>query len=656
MVLAGSITTLFARWQRPVRLIFFAFVVMAVSRLQGAASTNEAPLVFLGDKGYPPVTYLEDGIAKGMDVDLAKALAAPLHQAVRIELMDWDLAQEKVLKGEAGALTGLTITEDRQKLFDFAEPTLTREFGFVVRNGAMTIHGLADVKGKRVGVTAGGFPRKFMTTQPDVNLVVIDDYQDGFNRLKAGKIDVVAADLWVAAYLIEKHDIYGVTVVGKPFATAQEAIAVKKGDTALLNEINEGIRALKADGTLSGIERNWRPEEMVFASRQKIRNLTMAFAGGVLLIVLGVMSAWILTLKRQIKTRKQAESALRESEARFRGYFELAAVGFSITSREKRLLAVNSEYCRITGYPEDELLEKTWSELTHPEDMKDNEKLFEQALAGKIDAYTLNKRFVRKDGGIIHATISVRCVRRLDGSPDYFVSLLLDVTERELAVQREAQARAEYTLQLIASQEAERSRIAAELHDSLGQNLLLIKNHALLALADKTAPAAFSGRLEDISTLAAAAIDEVRQISHDLHPYQLDHLGFTRALEAMIEGAAQSSGIIFERKLDPADGVFPKDAMTNLYRIVQESLNNILKHSGAKRVRIELECDVREVQLRIEDDGHGFNVQENGNGGKGMGLKNIAERTRILNGTLAVDSQPGRGTRIVVTIPIAEAG
>jgi signal transduction histidine kinase len=85
-------------------------------------------------------------------------------------------------------------------------------------------------------------------------------------------------------------------------------------------------------------------------------------------------------------------------------------------------------------------------------------------------------------------------------------------------------------------------------------------------------------------------------------------------------------------------------------------LNNILKHSGAKRVRIELECDVRVVRLRIEDDGRGFNVPENGNGGKGMGLKNIAERTRILNGTLAVDSQPGRGTRIVVTIPIAEAG
>ena len=224
--------------------------------------------------------------------------------------------------------------------------------------------------------------------------------------------------------------------------------------------------------------------------------------------------------------------------------------------------------------------------------------------------------------------------------------------ERQQAVFREHQARAEYTLQLIASQEAERARGARELNDSLGQNLLLIKNHASLARTDKNIST--DTRLEEISALISQSIAEVRQISHDLHPYQLDHLGLTRALAAMIDSAAEASGIAFERKLDSVDEIFSTDAATNLYRIVQESVNNILKHSRAKKVSVKLECDVREVQLQIADDGCGFNVPENANGGKGMGLKNIAARTRILNGILKMDSQPGRGTRIEVTIPIAD--
>jgi signal transduction histidine kinase len=237
----------------------------------------------------------------------------------------------------------------------------------------------------------------------------------------------------------------------------------------------------------------------------------------------------------------------------------------------------------------------------------------------------------------------------------------VDLTDRKDAEEslrrlreRELLSHLEFTQQLIASQEAERTRIAAELHDSLGQNLLIIKNRAQLALTEKTAPADARAQLEGISALASQAIAEVRQISHDLHPYQLDHLGLTRSLEVMIDSTAQASGIVFERKLDAVDNVFSADAATNLYRVVQESLNNILKHSRAKRARIELARDVREVQLRIEDDGCGFKNGEVGNGGKGLGLKNIAERVRILNGSLKVDSQPERGTHIEVTIPIAE--
>ena len=358
----------------------------------------------------------------------------------------------------------------------------------------------------------------------------------------------------------------------------------------------------------------------------------------------------VLRVSHDVTDRKRAEEALRESERRFRSYFELASVGFAITSRERRLLAVNDEYCRIMGYSREELLQKTWAELTYPEDLSVNQDLFAEVLAGKTDAYTLSKRMVRKDGRIIYGTISVRCVRRPDGAPDYFVGLLLDITEREEAIAREQQARAEYTLQLIASQEAERERIAGELHDSLGQSLSIVKNHAQLALLARDLPAATRKEMQTINDTTAEAIAEMRRISRDLHPYQLDHLGLTGALKALVDSAANASGIAFDSKLDMVDDVFPRDATTSVYRIVQEGLNNLLKHSGARNARIVMERDVREVQLKIEDDGCGFNPD---GAGKGMGLKNVAERTRILGGRLKLDSAPGKGTCIEITIPIS---
>jgi PAS domain S-box-containing protein len=376
---------------------------------------------------------------------------------------------------------------------------------------------------------------------------------------------------------------------------------------------------------------------------------TLAMLHSAELIELGGRQC-VLRVSHDITDAKRAEEALRESEKRFRSYFELASVGFSITSRDMRIMAVNDEYCRILGYSREELLKKTWAELTCPEDMPANESVFEQAVAGKLDAYTINKRLIRKDGQVIHTTVSARCVRRPDGSPDYFVSLLLDITEREQAIEREQRARAEYTLQLIASQEAERERIAGELHDSLGQSLSLIKNHAQLVLMQKRLAADTRKEIETISETTSAAIAEMRRISQDLHPYQLDHLGLTGALNALIGGVGNAGGIAFEKKFDMVDDAFPRDAGASLYRIVQEGVNNILKHSQAKSARIILERDLHEVRMVMEDDGQGFSPDEKG---KGMGLRNIAERARIIGGRLKVDSTPGKGTRIEIIIPIS---
>jgi ligand-binding sensor domain-containing protein/two-component sensor histidine kinase len=223
-------------------------------------------------------------------------------------------------------------------------------------------------------------------------------------------------------------------------------------------------------------------------------------------------------------------------------------------------------------------------------------------------------------------------------------------------VQHEHSVKTAFAQRLIHSQEEERRRIAAELHDSIGQNLLVIKNRALFGLRDSESQSHRAEQLEEISKTATQSIQEVREISQNLRPYQIESLGLTKAVAGMVAKVSSASGLPCAVELEPVDGLLAPDSEIHLYRIVQELLNNVIKHSDASEVRVRLRSQMPSLILTIEDDGRGFDYDEVfGRPARehGFGLADIAERVRILGGELECLSRPEKGTRWMIQIPCA---
>ncbi len=165
-----------------------------------------------------------------------------------------------------------------------------------------------------------------------------------------------------------------------------------------------------------------------------------------------------------------------------------------------------------------------------------------------------------------------------------------------------------FTRQLIDSMEAERKRIATELHDSIGQELLIIKNRALLALNDLRNKKNIKEQLDEISRTASRAIQETREIINNLRPYQIDRLGLKKSLESIIDRAARTTTISFTSDIDPIDGLIPKEMEIHVYRIIQECVNNIIKHAHAKSGKVTVKRWFNRLNIDVEDDGTGYDV------------------------------------------------
>lgn len=358
---------------------------------------------------------------------------------------------------------------------------------------------------------------------------------------------------------------------------------------------------------------------------------------------------------RDLSERRGAEAALRESEERFRATFEQAPIGIAEISPEGAFERVNPKLCEMFGYSAEELLQRTAPGLTHQEDVPMTSTLVSEVLAGKRTTFEIDKRYIRKDGSILWAHAISTILRDAAGSPRTFIAVIEDVTTRKLA----DQAIQSLPARLLQAQDEERRRIARELHDSTAQELAVVAMNLgrLEEWIEGRDPWAENLLADSLAVLAQGNRD-LRTLAHLLHPPMLEELGLAGALRHYVEGFSQRSGIRVELDCGVdlercSDGV-----ETALFRVVQESLANVHRHSASNYAFVRLVRAGDNIELTITDRGCGLppglltGTSEQAR--IGVGISGMRQRVRQLDGRLELSSN-GQGTTVHAVLPCAKS-
>jgi PAS domain S-box-containing protein len=475
--------------------------------------------------------------------------------------------------------------------------------------------------------------------------------------------------------------------------------------------------------------------------------------------------------------RQRADRVLRESEEVSRATFEQAAVGIAHVGIDGRWLRVNDKLCAIVGYPREELLQLTFQDITHSDDLETDVRYVRQVLSGEITTCSLEKRYICKDHSVVWVDLAISLVRTAMGEPRYFIAVVEDITDRKrteealrvsearlaaaaelggvgyvevdegtgtvfaddrlreligfppdrelgmplvafwmehihpddvsrvLGERQDAldgkreelrveyrylhPARGEMWLQhigrpttrdatafavkslgvirditkskraaddqlslsrsLIEAHEEERALLARELHDDLTQRL------AVMAIDLGRAELAGAGVLQAEMMRAVREglvrmSEDIHSLAYQLHPSVLDELGLAEAIRSECERVGRQSQTVLSAEIDPACPAVGRHAALCLYRVAQEALSNVIHHAGARAASVILNAMDGGLLLAVRDDGVGFDP-ENSKQRRSLGLASMHERLRLVNGTLDIDSAPGRGTAIVAWVP-----
>jgi len=357
-------------------------------------------------------------------------------------------------------------------------------------------------------------------------------------------------------------------------------------------------------------------------------------------------------LKHEIEERSQAEEALRESEERFRSIFEKSRDAICLIDSEGRYLMVNDAMCELTGVSRGELVNKHYSTFMDKEthELMEQYWLRRQRNQPAPDRYEF--KLIRTDGDI-RIIDNVPTVIHFQDKPPLTLAILRDVTERR----RMEDALESMRSKLLNLQESERSKISRVLHDTIGQNIGILDFNlaTIVEILDETSLESISGLIDNMRNVIRETGDKLRDISSGLHPRLVQELGLVAGVRNLIDRFQRATWIEVHSSIQLNELHIDESVAVNLYRIVQEALTNIVKHSKCGSVLFEMAVDDGRLGVMIKDDGTGFSLEDVSQRDieqRGMGLFIMEERAKAIDGRLQIHSEPDQGTKVQVEVSL----
>jgi PAS domain S-box-containing protein len=329
---------------------------------------------------------------------------------------------------------------------------------------------------------------------------------------------------------------------------------------------------------------------------------------------------------------------------------------------------VDPQLKQLLGYRDDEIRNHLddWRQRVHPDDREAVRTRAQACIDDGLDAYELEHRMLHKNGSLRWFVARGSIIKRADGTPYRIVGTETDITERKRAEQEihenEAALRASneeiqnLAGRLIVAQEAERTRIARDLHDDVSQQLagisIALSNLKRHVGRQTEAEEQAQGALTSLQQRTIALAENVRFLSHDLHPGVLTHAGLVAALKGHCDELRRQHAVDVTFRAGDDLGAIGPEAELCLYRVAQEVLRNTVRHAQASHATVLLVRSTASAELTITDDGKGFDSARTGGRTSGLGLLSINERVRLAGGTVRVMTELNKGTSVRVRIPI----
>jgi PAS domain S-box-containing protein len=377
------------------------------------------------------------------------------------------------------------------------------------------------------------------------------------------------------------------------------------------------------------------------------------FETGAVFVIGNVLAISFHALRRERENRIRLEltqQELRASEERYRELFESAHDAIWLHDLDGNFITANRAAAKLSGYSLEELRKMNVRSFLSEESLRLAQQVGSKLLNNEPVEQPYEQRIFRRDGSESIVQLSTSLVME-QNKPIAFQHIARDITE-----QKRMQENLRYYLrQVTKAQEEERKRISHELHDDTIQSLVVLSRQLdSLVASHQEMPEELRLRLEKLWQQTNNIVSEVRRLSQDLRPAALDRLGLLAALEWLAADTAKYSGIETRVKVTGTQRRLSEEAELVLFRITQEALRNMWRHSQASQAEIIVEFGEGKTAITVSDNGQGFNLPQKMDdlprSGK-LGLAGMQERAQLLGGVLRIQSEPGKGTSITIEVP-----